>query len=77
MHEGVAIALTCIDFGWCGQCEDEGGDPSGVEADPESQLHSPRMEPVSSPFLVRELVTTKGPELPEAPLVLEFERRRS
>jgi hypothetical protein len=77
-REGVAIALTCIDFGRRGRRGDEGGDPSGVEADPESRERSPRMEPGSFPFLVGESTAAdKGPELPEAPLMLEFERSRS
>lgn len=50
----MAIALTCIDFGRRGRRGDEGGDPSGVEAEPESRERSPRMEPGSFPFLVGE-----------------------
>lgn len=46
--------MTCIDFGRRGRRGDEGGDPSGVEADPESRERSPRMEPGSFPFLVGE-----------------------
>jgi hypothetical protein len=54
VRSGVAAALTCIDFGRRGRRGDEGGDPSGVEADPESRERSPRMEPRSFPFLVGE-----------------------
>jgi hypothetical protein len=50
----VAAAVTCIDFGRRGRRGDEGGDPSGVEADPESRELSPRMEPRNFPFFVGE-----------------------
>lgn len=54
VREGVAAAATCIDFGRRGRRGDEGGDPSGVEADPESRARSPSMEPRNFPFLVGE-----------------------
>ena len=56
MREGVAAAVTCIDFGRRGRRGEEGGDPSGVEADPESRELSPRMEPRNFPFLVGESI---------------------